>query len=372
MMTKRLLKNRTLAIAILLLVVAAFGISFSAADRRLGNSTSAASAAEPAVLATVEGREIQSKIYRMYLKNGVEALGLSDKTAEGKQKIEQLKEGIISELIDRALIEAEAVRRGLTIPEERLAAAYHKRVSEMGGEEPYRAYLKEAGVTDDDFRQIVRQEIYGELLRKEFEKAIKVSEPEARDFYNREKANPKFEAVFVEPEQVRASHILIGGRRSVIASELRAAGISDPARLERAINEEIGKRRSRASQILSKAKAGADFARLARESSEDAGTRDRGGDLGLFTRNTHTARFDDAAFSMKAGQVSDIVETDYGFHIIKVSERRARRTRDFAEVRAAIEQELTAKRLAGDLTRWLEERRRAADIRIAPVYRAGN
>ncbi|HXG92349.1 MAG TPA: peptidylprolyl isomerase [Blastocatellia bacterium] len=354
---------RFLAITLFITSVA---LRASAAD----NKSSIQRQVEPAIVATVEGQPIQAKIYRMYVKNGIEALGLSDKTDEGRKKIEQLKQDILSEMIDRALIEAEARRRNLTISDEQFIVEYNRRISEMGGEQLYQDYLKDSGITDDDFRRIVRQEIYGELLRKEFEKTIRVSEAEARAFYNKERANPKYDTVFVEPERVRASHILISARRTLIANELRARGITDKTELDRAIVAEVAKRRERAVQLLAKVKAGADFAVLARENSDDAGTRERGGDLGLFTRSTHTARFDDVAFAIKPGQVSDIVETDYGFHIIKVTEHRARRARAFGEVRSAIEQHLSARKLAQQLTNWLEARRRAADVQIAPAYRA--
>src|SRR4051794_30744705 len=77
--------------------------------------TSSQSSTLPPVVATVNGREIPTKLYEMYLKNGREELGLDPATEEGRRKIEQLKEGIVSELIDRVLIMEEAERRGLKI-----------------------------------------------------------------------------------------------------------------------------------------------------------------------------------------------------------------------------------------------------------------
>src|SRR5437588_1422641 len=143
----------------------------------------------PAVVATVEGKTISAKIYRMYLKNGIEALGLSDKTDEGRRKIELLKEGIISELIDRRLIDSEVSRRNLLVPEKSLAAAYEKSVAEMGGEENYSRYLSEHALTDEEFRQTVSDEVESQLLREELNKEVSVTESEVTDFFNTQKNN---------------------------------------------------------------------------------------------------------------------------------------------------------------------------------------
>src|SRR6266404_4460697 len=107
--------------------------------------------AEPPVVATVEGKKIFAKIYRMYLKNGIEALGLNDKTDEGRRQVKLLKEGIVSELIDRQLIEAEVTRRKLPISEKALTEEYEKTIAQMGGKDGYRAYLSEHALTDEEF-----------------------------------------------------------------------------------------------------------------------------------------------------------------------------------------------------------------------------
>ena len=372
-MKLNMVRARLIKFTIPVLVTLALALGLAAF--RQGATQSAAVAATPAeaapeIVATVEGHQITAKMYQMFLRNGVEALGLSQSAEDGRRRVEMLKEGIISELIDRALIEAEAERRNVSIPREALSAAYDRKVAEMGGEELYRAYLAENSLTEEEFRHAVRQEMLGGLMQNELTAGLTVSDEEARVFYDKEKANPNLAAMFLEPERARASHILIGARRAQIAAEFRSKGMSR-ADADRAAAEEMARRRKAAAIILSKAQGKQDFAALARAHSEDAGTSGRGGDLGFFTRNTHTAKFDDAVFALKAGQISDIVETEYGFHIIKLVERRPARARAFEEVRGQINEQILARKRADTLTGWLERRRREAAIHVDPFYRVG-
>jgi parvulin-like peptidyl-prolyl isomerase len=370
---KKTSKNTKLAqITILVIIAAALTFSVSAIRRTYGSvNRGDAWTGDAAVVARVEGRDISARTYNMYLRNGLQALGLSDANPEGRRQIAQLKEGIVSELIDRALIEIDAERRGLEVAADQLESRYRQRVEEMGGPEAYRNYLNETNVTDEEFRRIVKGELCAELMQQELSRDLTVDPAESQAFYDKEKADPKYAALFVEPESLRASHILIGARRLQLRNEIEAAGKSN-AQLDRAVADEMGKRRARAAELLDQLKRGADFATLARRYSDDPGTRERGGDLGLFTRDTHTPRFDEAAFALRPGQLSDIVETEYGFHIIKAGEHRAARTRSFDEVRAQVEQQLLTRKRGERLTSWLEARRGAAIISINPSYRAGS
>jgi peptidyl-prolyl cis-trans isomerase D len=126
---------------------------------------------------------------------------------------------------------------------------------------------------------------------------------------------------FTEPEQVKARHILI-----------KMAGSAD----EQA-KAEI---RKRAEDLLARAKAGEDFAALAKKHSEDLGSAANGGDLGLFPRGRMVPEFETAAFALQAGGLSDIVESQFGLHIIKVEERRAGGPRPLDGVRDEIEMTL--------------------------------
>jgi peptidyl-prolyl cis-trans isomerase D len=125
---------------------------------------------------------------------------------------------------------------------------------------------------------------------------VNPSEKDIADFYNR-----NLKTLFTYPERVRARHILISATPDA-PEKTRAAA------------------RAKAEQILQQLKQGADFSKLAEQDSDDPGTRDRGGDLGFFQRGQMIKPFEDAAFSLKPGQLSGVVETRFGFHIIKLEE----------------------------------------------------
>jgi peptidyl-prolyl cis-trans isomerase D len=145
------------------------------------------------------------------------------------------------------------------------------------------------------------------------------------------------------PEQVRASHIL-----------LETAGKNDA---------DVKKR---AEEILKQVKSGADFAELAKKVSEDKGSAPNGGDLDYFSRGRMVPEFEQAAFSMQPGQISDLVKSQFGYHIIKVVDKKPGSTRTLEEVRPQIQQQLameTADQRVSQQARDLEKRiRNASDL----------
>jgi parvulin-like peptidyl-prolyl isomerase len=321
----------------------------------------------PPIVATVNGQEISTRLYEMYLKNGREALGLDPNTDEGRKKVDQLREGIVSELIDRLLIAQEAQRRGLTIAPDKLAAAEQRAIQQFGGEQKYDEYLNGFRLSRTEYREVVKSELYGELMRSELSKDLSVSEREISEYYEAHKAEPNFQ----QPERITASHILIAARANLIERQLKEEKNLSGDSLAAAVREEIAQRRRRAEDLRRKAASGSDFAKLARESSEDPGTREAGGSLGAFTRDTHSKAFDEAAFKLRPGSVSDVVQTEYGFHIIKVFARETARVRTLAEIAPEIRARLLSKSQAQELTNWLKEARRKATVHVNEPFRFG-
>lgn len=148
---------------------------------------------------------------------------------------------------------------------------------------------------------------------------------------------------FTRQEEVRASHVLV-----------RVDPTADEATKTAA--------RKKAEGILAEVKGGADFAALARKNSDDPGSAAKGGDLGFFPRGRMTPAFEAAAFALQPGQVSDIVETPFGFHIIEVGERREAGAEPLEAVRDAVVEALRQERSL-ELARKAAEAVRGAVVR---------
>jgi len=150
---------------------------------------------------------------------------------------------------------------------------------------------------------------------KELEAGIVLSADDVRTYYEQNKSR------YTTPEERRASHILINLDPSASAADKASA-------------------RKKADEILSRLRGGADFAALAKANSQDPGSATQGGDLGFFQRETMVKPFADAAFALKDGELSEVVESDFGLHLIKLTGIKASAIKPFDQVRLEIEAEL--------------------------------
>jgi peptidyl-prolyl cis-trans isomerase C len=144
-------------------------------------------------------------------------------------------------------------------------------------------------------------------LEEEILAKVKISDKETLEYY--EKHKPEFE----RPEEVHARHILVAFPGNTDKDKKTA--------------------QDKAQGILERIKKGEDFAKLANESSDDPGSKENGGDLGFFPRNKMVPEFEEAAFALEPGVVSGLVETQYGYHIIKVDEKKKAEVRSFEEAK---------------------------------------
>ena len=179
----------------------------------------------------------------------------------------------------------------------------------------------------------------------ERELKINITDADAKKFYEE---NP---SRFEQPEQVRASHVLIGTR-----DQLTGAELSD---------EQKKAKRKQADDIRKRAAAGEDFAKLAKEFSEDPGSKDSGGEY-TFGRGKMVPEFEAAAFSLATNQVSDVVTTQFGYHIIKLSEKIPAKVVTLAEVSDDLKEGLKSQELQKQLreTDFLEKMQKDANVEI--------
>lgn len=204
--------------------------------------------------------------------------------------------------------------------------------------------LKLQGLTRDEWdKQRLEQGTVAAVLERELKLAV--SDEAAKKFYDE---NPtKFE----QPEQVRASHILIGTKD-------QATGVDLSDEQKKAKRKQIDDLRKRAAQ-------GEDFAKLAKEFSEDPGSKDNGGEY-TFARGRMVPEFEAAAFSLATNQVSDVVTTTYGYHIIKLSEKIPAKVVSYAEVADDLKEALKNQELQKQLAdgEYLEKMRKEAGVEI--------
>jgi peptidyl-prolyl cis-trans isomerase C len=158
--------------------------------------------------------------------------------------------------------------------------------------------------------------LFQEYLRKVVVAGVKVPEEALQKLYKEK------EKELVLPETIKVRHIFVAAGKEVSA-------------------EDRARARAKAAELLQRLKKGEDFARLAQEASDDAESGKTGGELGrIAPGKTSSAEFEKAAFALKVGEVSDVVETEYGFHLVRVDERQEKRTVGFDEARPFMVKEL--------------------------------
>lgn len=226
------------------------------------------------------------------------------------------RDSIVKRLVEEELISQEANRSKITVDTAELQKEFDQYKAMFKTEERFKSYLQNAKLTKEGIKTNLSKNLKLRLLLEKLG-GKKVTDKEVRAYYDENQAKYKVR------EQVRARHIL-----------LKTAKDADPAK--------IAEVKAKADTIAAEAKKNNSddaFAALAKKHSEGP-TAPRGGDLSFFARNRMVKEFDEKAFSMKVGEVSDPVKTRFGWHIIRVVERKDPRTRPFAEVKDSIERTL--------------------------------
>jgi peptidyl-prolyl cis-trans isomerase C len=262
----------------------------------------------PAVVARVNGVDIPSAELERAIRN-LEANVGNQVPAERRSEIYR---GILDQLVEQKLLAQEAASRNIKATDTEIASGIDNMKKQAPTPDAFTKALASRKMTEADLRAEASHQIaINKLLTTEVEPKAAVTETDIADFY---KKNPQF---FMQPEAVRASHILL----KADTPEAKAQA------------------KTKADDLLRQIKGGADFAGLAKQHSND-GSAANGGDLGFFPRGQMVKAFEEAAFALKPGEVSPVVETEFGYHIIKSGEHRTARTVPLAEVSDRIAQAL--------------------------------
>ncbi len=249
----------------------------------------------------------------------------------------QLERQVLDGLITRTLLEQEAESAGITVSDERLDQTLEQFKSQFPNESAYLMALEQEGFTEDEFvGELRRQLLIESLIQTEVYDNVTVSEEMMRNFYD---DNPQY---FDIPEQVSARHII-----------LTTQGITD--------ENALAAKREELEEIRQEILDGADFEEVARERSEGPSASD-GGNLGSFGRGQMVPEFEEAAFALEPGEISEVVETQFGYHIVQVTEKTPGRTESYDEAEENIRTFLTEQEQNVAVQHYLSDLRREAEI----------
>lgn len=266
----------------------------------------------PDVLAHVNGEDVT----KADLDRAVQALEARAGGPVPAEQRDQVVRGVLDQLIGYKVLVQETRARKVAVPDADVDARIGQIRGQFPSEAEFTQMLTQRNLTLEQVKSDARQDMaIAKLIEDEIASKVAVKPEQVTDFYAK---NPD---QFKQGESVRASHILISVPKGADAATKAQA-------------------RDKAEQVLKEVKGGGDFAALAKQHSADPGSAANGGDLGFFQQGQMVGPFNDAAFSLAPGAISDLVETDFGFHIIKVAEKKEGRTIPLEEVRPQVEQYL--------------------------------
>ena len=380
----------------------------------LDTSGSYVGATSQDVVATVNGRDIRGLDFQRRYQSQIQSYQQAYGAGVNEQLLRQLgiDQQILQQMVDEQAALTEAERQGIRVSDEELAQQIFAipALQENGrfiGEQRYEQLLasQQPPMTKGDFEENLRRSMMIDKLRSALTDWMAVSDAELEREYKARNEKVKLQVVALTADKFRdkvtvndadvasyydahKAEYRKGEQRKVRyllidRDQLKSRVTVSPQDVEAAYNANIqqyqtpeqvrashillktdGKDeaavRKQAEDILKQARApGADFAALAKKYSEDEGSKATGGDLDYFSKGRMVPQFETAAFAMQPGQISDLVKSQFGFHIIKVIDRKPASTRSLDEVRAQILDMLTSQRVdqqIADRTRDLDTR----------------
>ncbi|MDM5332969.1 peptidylprolyl isomerase [Ureibacillus composti] len=230
---------------------------------------------------------------------------------------------ILDTLITEKIIELEAEKLELSVTEEEIQAEYEDYTTQYGDEETFLEVLSSYNMDEEDVKEDIKNYL---LTIKVMEDYVGITDEEIKTYFDENKTT------YGQAAQVEASHILVE-------------------------NEET------AQEVIEKLNAGEDFAELAKEYSTDTATQEDGGNLGYFGKGEMEKAFENTAFAMEIDSISEPVETDYGFHIIKVTDKIEEQEAVFEDVKDTVYEDLLNSKVNEQYSTWLTEKMEEYEIK---------
>ena len=290
----------------------------------------------PDVLARVNGDAITKVDFERAIRN-VEQRAGGPLPADRRDMIYR---GLLDQLVGLKLLRQEAAARKIQIPDAEVDARIDEIKKQFPSEDVFTQMLATQKMTLADLRADQHDDLaVNRLLAEALKEKVTVSPEQIDTFYQQNLER------FKQPDQVKASHILISVPQGADAAAKAAI-------------------RAKADDVLKQVKAGKDFAALAKEFSQDPGSAVNGGDLGYFRQGQMVGPFNDVAFKLTPGVTSDLVETQFGLHIIKVAEKQPEKTMTLDEVRPQLEEFLKQRQRQEKTTEFVKALRTKGKVEV--------
>ncbi|MCJ7599880.1 MAG: peptidylprolyl isomerase [Desulfobulbaceae bacterium] len=296
---------------------------------------------EGGVVAQVNGQPISSSDYDSAMNAAKQQFaGLGGQEGD-KEQLQKLQNLTLDRLIDFELLYQASQKEKVNVDENAIKEKLSAYKKQFSSDAEFQTFLSTNKLTEEVMQTQLRRKMAIEGLQQklydQFTAGTKVTDEELQQFYDSNKDNIK------QPEKVRASHILV-------AVESTADDVVKKAAMEKIKG------------IQKKLKDGGDFAQLAQESS-DCPSKANGGDLDFFLRQQMVKPFSDAAFSTPVGQITDIVTTEFGYHLIKVTDKQPEKLLTFDEVKEKISTYLSQQKIDDQFEAYIKGLRDQADIK---------
>lgn len=259
----------------------------------------------------------------------------ADFPAEGTADYNMLKANIVDYLVQAELIKQKATELKLSVTSKEIDERIDQIIKSVGGEKKYNELLKQQGVTEEALRSQLEVQMLQDKVRTEVGKAVSVTEAEAKAYYE----NPENKSQFEVAPTVTARHVLV--KTKAEAEKVKA--------------------------LLKADSSDANWKKVAKEYSTDPGSKNQGGELGAFSKGRMVAEFEDAAFGAKIGEIVGPVKTQFGYHVIEVTDKTKGSNTSFDEAKSGIMEQLKLQGQSAAWDNWLKEAEAAAEI----VFAAG-
>jgi peptidyl-prolyl cis-trans isomerase C len=264
----------------------------------------------------------------------------------GDPQYEAMIQQIMPTLVDFEIAKAYAEEQGITVSEsdvnqeietikDQISEQAQAQGMNVGREEAFTQALQQAGLTEEELRVQLRDQLPVQKVQERVAGDAEASQEEVERFYEENK-----ELQFTTPEQRCARHILFNKDQ-----------------------------RAQAEEVKGRLQNGADFAELAREFSQDPGSAENGGDLGCLGQGETVPNFEEALFNAEEGEIVGPVETEFGYHVIEVTDIRQQSTQPLSEVEGQIREQLSADIQAQEFSSWIQEQKEQRNVKYLPGYK---